>query len=98
MPRCLLDTDLLNLYLVAPEQAPDPSVHTRVLRLFPRAAAAELALVVTPVTVSETSLVPDGLEVPPREAARTLEGVLALPGIGCEEERHVLYALSRYSR
>lgn len=97
MERWLLDTNLV-IYLLAPDQAPDASVKERVLRLFERAASGEVTLVVTPVVVFETLLVLSGFNVPPREAAGLVESVLALPGVECEEEEHVLYALSRYSK
>ncbi len=53
---------------------------------------------VTPVVVFETLLVLMGFDLHPREAARLVERVLALAGVECEDEAHVLYALSRLSK
>lgn len=97
MERWLLDTNLI-IYLLAPDQAPNPSVQHRIRQLFERAASGEITLVVTPVVVFETLLVLSGFNITPREAAGLVESVLALPGVECEEEEHVLYALSRYSK
>ncbi|GAB6877437.1 PIN domain-containing protein [Thermaerobacter litoralis] len=92
--RWLLDTNLI-IYLLAPDQAPSDAVRDRVRGLFERVARGEVALVVTPVVVFETLLVLSGFDLHPREAAGLVERVLALPGVECEDEEHVLYALSR---
>ena len=97
MERWLIDTNLI-IYLLAPEQAPNPTVQERVHRLFERAARGELVLVATPLVIFETLLVLSGFDLRPREAAGLIERVMALPGVECEEEEHVLYALSRYSK
>ena len=97
MERWLLDTNVI-IDLLAPDQAPDDEVRGRVRDLFERAAQGEVTLVVTPVVVFETLLVLSGFDLPPREAAGLIEQVLTLPGVECEDEEHVLYALSRYSR
>lgn len=95
--RWLLDTNLI-IYLLAPDQAPNDDVRGRVRALFERAARGEVTLVVTPVVVFETLLVLSGFDLHPREAASLVERVLALPGVECEDEEHVLYALSRFAK
>ncbi|QBS37363.1 AbrB/MazE/SpoVT family DNA-binding domain-containing protein [Thermaerobacter sp. FW80] len=97
MERWLLDTNLI-IYLLAPDQAPSDSIRERVRGLFERAARGEATLVVTPVVVFETLLVLMGFDLHPREAARLVERVLAWTGVECEDEAHVLYALSRLSK
>ncbi len=95
--RWLLDTNLI-IYLLAPDQAPDNDVRDRVRALFERAARGAVTLVVTPIVVFETLLVLAGFGLHPREAAGLVERVLALPGVECEDDEHILYALSRYSK
>ena len=95
--RWLLDTNLI-IYLLAPDQAPSDAVRDRVRGLFERVARDEVALVVTPVVVFETLLVLSGFDLHPREAAGLVERVLALPGVECEDEEHVLYALRSEER
>lgn len=97
-PECsagLLDTSLL-IYLLASDQAADPSVSGRLRQVFQRAAAGGLALVVTPVVALGTLPVLEGLGVPPRGAPRLVGHVPALPDMAGEEE-HVLSPRSRYS-
>lgn len=97
MERWLLDTNLI-VYLLDPDQATDRKLRTHVRRLFEEAASGAVILVVTPPVVMETLFVLKGFGVEPKDAAGLLEHVLALDGVECEEETHVLYALSQVSR